>query len=109
MDLRLQTAFVLGLMAAERVHGVSRRGNQILTDAVFTILRQVANGELTLLDTPEETIAGLPPPPPELAAIGSEAVRAAQEAAARQVREQTHQAMRNQRQMAAELLRSMGQ
>ena len=104
---KLQIAFALGVMAAEHVHGLNRKRNQVLTDAIFRVLEQVASGELTLLDTPGEAIAGLPAPPPELAAKAPEAIKDLQERLAAWMPEMTRQAMRDQREVAAELLQLM--
>jgi hypothetical protein len=59
----LVISFRLGIKVAEYVHGTSRKGDDKKTDAIFSALRAVADGELTLLDTPEEIIASLPSPP----------------------------------------------
>lgn len=107
MILKLQAAFSLGFLAAEHVHGVNHDGNQDFANAVFKILEKVANGELTLLNTPEETIAGLPPPPPDLAATSPDAIKKALEQLVLQVGERTRQAMRDQREVASELLKAM--
>ncbi len=107
MNQNLQVAFTLGLMTAEHVHGVTRKGNQLLTDKVFEILEQVATGEMTLLDTPEETMAGLPAPPSELAAKESDAINNVREQLAAEMAQLTRQAMRDHREVAAELLRIM--
>jgi hypothetical protein len=107
MAPKLPVAFALGVMAAEHVHGISRKGNQALTDAIFKTLQQVANGDLTLVNAPEETIAGFPAPMAELAANAPEMIKQLQERLAAQVPEMTRQAMRDQRQVAAELLEAM--
>lgn len=64
MDAELAAnTFVLGIMVAEHAHGIRRTGDDGKTDAIYETLRLVANGDLTLLNTPEELIASLPTPP----------------------------------------------
>ena len=75
MNPNLQIAFILGVMIAEHAHGINRKENQNLTDEIFRILEKVAGGNLTLINTPEENIASLPGPSPELAAKAPEAVK----------------------------------
>ena len=108
MTMKLQVAFALGVMIAEHVHGASRKRNQVLTDAILKALQQLASGELTLLDTPEETIASLPAPPLELAAQASQAMRKFRTEMAARMPEMIRRAMRDQREVAAELLKAMG-
>ncbi len=108
MTMKLQVAFALSVMIAEHVHGASRKRNQVLTDAILKALQQLANGELTLLDTPEETIAVLPAPPLELAAQAPQAMRRFRTEMAARMPEMIRQAMRDQRKVAAELLKAMG-
>ena len=108
MTMKLQVAFALGVMVAEHVHGTNRKRNQVLTDAIFKALQQLASGELTLLDTPEETIASLPAPPIELAARAPQAMRQFRTEMAARMPEMIRQAMRDQRDVAAELLKAMG-
>jgi hypothetical protein len=105
MAPKLKVAFTLGMMIAKHVHGVSRSGNQAQTNAIFDALGRVASGEITLLDTPEETISGRPPPPPELAAKAPEAIKKLLEQLASKIPEATRQGMRDQREVAAELLK----
>lgn len=107
MISKLQVAFVLGFKTAQQVHGVSQPGKQTLTDAVFRILEQVASGQFTLIHTPEEIIADLPDPPPDLAAESPETVKKLQEDLAARMPEMIRQAMRDQREVAAELLKVM--
>lgn len=107
MTMKLQVAFALGVMAAEHIHGTNRKHNQVLTDAIFRVLQQVASGELTLLDTPEETIADLPDPPPELAAQAPEAMHSFRMQMAAHMPEMIRHGMRDQREVAAELLKAM--
>ena len=107
MTVKLQVAFALGVMAAEHVHGTNRKHNQVLTDAILKVLQQLAIGELTLLDTPEETIADLPDPPPELAAKAPAAMNRFRAQMAARMPEMIRQAMRDQREVAAELLKVM--
>ena len=108
MTMKLQVAFALGVMVAEHVHGTNRKRNQVLTDAILKALQQLASGELTLLDTPEETIAALPAPPLELAAQAPQAMRQFRMEMAARMPEMIRQAMRDQRDVAAELLKAMG-
>ena len=108
MTMKLQVAFALGVMIAEHIHGTNRKRNQVLTDAIFKALQQLASGELTLLDTPEETIAGLPAPPLELAAQAPQAMRKFRTELAARMPEMIRQAMRDQREVATELLEAMG-
>ena len=107
MTMKLQVAFVLGVMAAEDIHGTNRKRNQALTDSIFRVLQQLASGELTLLDTPEETIANLPAPPPELVAKAPAAMNKFRTQLAARMPEMIRQAMRDQREVAAELLKVM--
>lgn len=107
MTQSLQVAFSLGLLTAEHVHGVTRKGNQVLTDKVFDILEKVASGEITLLDTPEETMAGLPAPPSELAAREPDAINNMRDQLAAEMAQLTRETMRAHREVAAELLRIM--
>jgi hypothetical protein len=58
-NTRIHTAFLLGVMTAEHVHGVSR--NMQLANEIYRVLEDVADGNLTLHNTPEETSANLPP------------------------------------------------
>ena len=60
----VKSIFSFGLKVAEHVHGVRRGGNDNTNEELFKVIRAVAAGELTLLGTPEETIASLPKPPP---------------------------------------------
>lgn len=106
--MKLQVAFALGVMVAEHIHGTKRKRNQVLTDRIFKVLQQLASGELTLLDTPEETIASLPAPPLELAANAPEAMHQFRTEMAARMPEMIRQAMRDQREVAAELLTAMG-
>ena len=108
MTMKLQVAFALGVMVSEHIHGTNRKRNQVLTDAIFKTLQQLASGELTLLDTPEETIAGLPAPPLELVAQAPQAMRKFRAEMATRMPEMIRQAMRDQREVAAELLKAMG-
>ncbi len=108
MTMKLQVAFALGVMIAEHIHSTNRKRNQVLTDAIFKALQQLASGELTLLDTPEETIANLPAPPLELAAQAPQAMRTFRTEMAARMPEMIRQAMRDQREVAAELLKAMG-
>lgn len=108
MTMKLQVAFALGVMVAEHIHGTKRKRNQVLTDRIFKVLQQLASGELTLLDTPEETIASLPAPPLELAANAPEAMHQFRTEMAARMPEMIRQAMRDQREVAAELLTAMG-
>jgi hypothetical protein len=107
MTAKLHTAFALGVRAAEHVHGVDRKRNQAATDAIFRILDKVASGELTLIDTPEETIGNLPEPPPNLAAKASGQIKKLQDQLATGMPEAIRQAMHNDREVAAELLKTM--
>ena len=108
MTTTLQVAFAVGVMAAEHVHGTNRKRNQVLTDAILRVLRQLAIGELTLLDTPEETIADLAAPPPELTAKAPAAMRSFRTQMMAEMPEMIRQGMRDQREVAAELLMAMG-
>ncbi len=108
MTMKLQVAFALGVMVAEHIHGTNRKRDQVLTDAIFKTLQQLASGELTLLDTPEETIAALPAPPLELAAQAPQAMREFRTEMVARMPEMIRQAMRDQREVAAELLKAMG-
>ena len=59
----MKVCFTLGLRVAEHVHGIGRTGDDKKHDAIFEALKEVAKGDLTLLNTPEEIIASLPTPP----------------------------------------------
>ncbi len=70
MNKNYHVAFQLGVKAAEMVYSVSRTGKEMeITDALWKLVDQIAGGELTLLDTPEESLAAMPSLPPALAAI----------------------------------------
>ena len=103
----IHTAFALGLAAAEHVHGVTRKRNQALTDAIFRILEQVARGELTLIDTPGETLASLPAPPPGLMAKAPETLKEMQKRLAAEMPGLIRQAMRDHQRVAVELLKEL--
>ena len=107
MIQKLQVAFSLGLKTAEHIHGVTRKGNQVLTDKVFEILEKVASAEITLLDTPEETLAGLPAPPTELTAKELDAINNMRDQLAAEMAQLIRETMRADREVAAELLRIM--
>ena len=63
-------AFSLGVKAAEIVYGVNRNGKEMeVTDSLWKLVQQIAEGDVTLLDTPEESLAAMPPLPAELAAV----------------------------------------
>jgi hypothetical protein len=59
----LKVCFTLGIRIAEHVHGICRTGDDKKHDEIFKVLKAVANGDLTLLSTPEEIKASLPTPP----------------------------------------------
>lgn len=61
----LKTCFILGVMVAEHVHGIRRMPKDITTDALFDVLKEIAAGNMTLIDTPEEAVSKLPEPPAE--------------------------------------------
>ena len=105
MTPKLQIAFSLGLKVAEHVHGFDRKRNQAITDAMFKVLDQVAKGEITLLDTPEETIASLPAPPDDVTAKAPDALKKLQDQLQSQMPEMTRRAMRDHREVANELLK----
>ncbi len=67
----------------------------------------MASGERTLVNTPEETIDDLPNPPPQLAAKAPEAIKQLHEQLAAQMPEMIRRAMRDHREVAAELLEAM--
>jgi hypothetical protein len=68
MDPELvQTCFFLGVIVAEHVHRIRRMPKDPTEDAIFDTLKAVADGSLTLIDTPEEAVAELPEPPPQFA------------------------------------------
>ena len=65
MDPELVKAiFSFGLKVGEHVHGIKRAGDDKSNDQICETVRAVADGNLTLLGTPEEMIASLPTPPP---------------------------------------------
>jgi hypothetical protein len=105
MPSKLHAAFVLGVMAAEYVHGIRRKGDQVLTDAIFDTLRGVATGDMTLINTPEETNATLPGSPAEIAGLSE--VDVMLHGLAAEMPGLIRQAMRDQRQVAAELLKEL--
>jgi hypothetical protein len=53
----LRAAFAFGLAVAEHAHGIQGGANDS-SDRVLSVVRRVAAGDLTLLDTPEEVAAG---------------------------------------------------
>lgn len=59
----MTACFSLGVRVAEHVHGIRRTGNDKSSDEMFETLKSVADGGLTLLNTPEEIKASLPTPP----------------------------------------------
>lgn len=67
MSDSVQRAFMLGIHVAEYVHGIRQSNNdaRITSDKILATLRQIEAGELTLIDTPEETVAKAPPGMPE--------------------------------------------
>lgn len=106
MASNLQVAFALGVIAAEYVHGVRRKGTDLsTTNAIFQTLEDVASGELTLLNTPEERIGNLPRPPVEPAAVPGLAAMFNELAA--KMPELTRQARMEHLEVAIELLREM--
>src|SRR3954454_4195384 len=64
----LKAAFSLGIKIAEHVHGIERTGDDDSNDAIFEALQTVADGDFTLLGTPEEEFKKLPTPPAPLRA-----------------------------------------
>ena len=88
--------------------GTSEFYCMVKSELIFKALQQLASGELTLLDTPEETIAGLPAPPLELAAQAPQAMREFRTEMVARMPEMIRQAMRDQREVAAELFEAMG-
>ncbi len=105
MTSKLHAAFVLGLLAGEHVHGVSGRRTLAQTNAIFDLLTEVAGGELTLIDTPQEIIGLLPEPPLDLAAAAPETIQGMQNELAARMPQLAQGAMRLQREVAAELLK----
>lgn len=57
------SCFSLGIKVAEYVHGVRRKGGDGKHDEMFDVIKSVADGDLTLLGTPEELLASFPTPP----------------------------------------------
>lgn len=67
MDDAIERAFMLGIRVAEHVYGVAQNAD-VARDAsnkILATLEQIDAGELTLIDTPEETEAKAPPGMPE--------------------------------------------
>ena len=102
---KVQLAFALGVKVAENVHGVSRKRNQGLTDAIFRTLQDIADQKITLLNTPEEDLASLPEPPPQLK--GRPEVEALLRELAADMPKMTHQGIRDEQEIAADVLKGM--
>lgn len=62
----MATSFFLGIKVAEHVHKIRRTLEDKMHDKIFETLQAIAEGELTLMNTPEEEIAGLPEPSPNI-------------------------------------------
>ena len=97
-------AFGLGILVAEHAHGVSRRFSGPMSEKMLKILEEVAKGELTLLDTPAETIPDLPPVPEHLAKNAPKAAAKVREFAEAQFRMMHAKAIKDHRIVAAEIL-----
>jgi hypothetical protein len=92
---QLERAFGLGMRLAEHVHGI-RRGpdpSQDKTEAILTTLEEIASGDFALIDTPEVTAAELPPGMPE--------------SFRKRLPGMLNESRRQEREMAALILRSM--
>ncbi len=59
----IKTLFSMGVKVACHVNGVRLTGDVAHANAAFEVLKQVADGDLTLLPTYEEFVANLPKPP----------------------------------------------
>ena len=66
---------MLGIKVAEYIHGYRRKPHDPTEDKLFETLKEVADGTLTLMDTPEEELAKLPPPSPQIAKIVEQQIR----------------------------------
>lgn len=60
MSYDLEGVFSFGVRVAEHVHGARQD-----SDAILDALEEIAAGELTIIGTPEETAAEVPPGMPE--------------------------------------------
>ena len=101
MNQNYHVAFQLGVKAAELAHGVTRKGREIdITDVIHRMLWEVAEGSSTLLHTPEETAADIPPVPPGLAQAMPELDEQIRREVADTARKNRHEAMNAERQMA---------
>jgi hypothetical protein len=60
MGDELEASFMLGLKVSEYLYNI-----QVDSDKVLTILEDIVNGNLTLVDTPADTISKFPAGMPE--------------------------------------------
>jgi|SRR6185295_5130802 len=68
--MNYHVAFAMGIKVAELTHNIDRSGREIETaDAMMRLVYEVAEGTLTLLNTPEEELARMPPIPAELVVV----------------------------------------
>jgi len=94
-------AFALGVKAAELAHGVTKKGREMeLADATYRAIWEIAEGSLTLLNSPEEMAADAPPVPPGLAAAMPDLQDQVNEMVAKTARSNRHEGMKAEREMA---------
>jgi hypothetical protein len=86
---------MLGIHVAEYVHGIREKADAArdASDKILSTLQEILSGELTLIDTPEETIAKAPPGMPE--------------SFKQRLPEMLNESRRNEREMAGLILRSI--
>lgn len=103
MEDRIQLAFAVGILVAEQVHGVKREGNGP-SKAMFDLLQQVADGDVTLLDTPEELVSDKFQPPAELMEKAPAAMDKMRERFAEIIRKNYGTTIENHKIMARQIL-----
>lgn len=104
MPSDIQTAFVLGLMVSDSIHGNGTRSSGEISDAVYGLLEQIASGEITMMNTLEEFMAKAPKPPAELLEKRPDLVKAKFDQMAQMYAAQVGGVIRKQREMAATVL-----
>jgi hypothetical protein len=76
-DVRIRSCFLLGVAIAEHVHGIIRKRDDGKTVSILRTLQEIADGSLTLVETPTEMMSGLPPVSPGLAKGAVKALKGA--------------------------------
>jgi hypothetical protein len=100
MNQNYHVAFLLGAKAAEIAHGVTMKGRRSKSPTRSTERSgKLRKGSSTLLQTPEETAADVPPVPPELAPAMPELDEQIRRKVVDAARKNRHEAMNAERQM----------